>query len=196
MAGTARHDREMAANAQRRLSETLDPVERLRLQCLIRGSSGIKALGRWGHQSSSMLLQDKELQHLCAKAPFTNDGWSIFYSGEDKEIFWHVILFCIQNPNYCTIMKRVKQNNWAVILSWNCLMKLWLFSLFLMLKVVCWVHSLPLVNKLHFAAQAWQDVVAYTTSSSHNGVVADFAVFVCWCPAGGCFSRNPQVQIV
>lgn len=46
MAGTARHDREMATKAQRRLSETLDPVERLRLQCLIRGSSGIKALGR------------------------------------------------------------------------------------------------------------------------------------------------------
>lgn len=95
MAGTARHDREMATNAQRRLSETLDPVERLRLQCLIRGSSGIKALGRWGHRSSSMLLQDKELQHLCAKAPFSNDGSSIFHSGEDKEIFWHVILLCI-----------------------------------------------------------------------------------------------------
>lgn len=46
MAGTARHDREMATNAQRRLSECTDPVERLRLQCLIRGSSGIKGLSR------------------------------------------------------------------------------------------------------------------------------------------------------
>ncbi|XP_029693479.1 calcyphosine-like b isoform X2 [Takifugu rubripes] len=46
MAGTARHDREMATNAQRRLSECTDPVERLRLQCLLRGSSGIKGLSR------------------------------------------------------------------------------------------------------------------------------------------------------
>ncbi|CAG01036.1 unnamed protein product [Tetraodon nigroviridis] len=46
MAGTARHDREMATDAQRRLSASTDPVERLRLQCLIRGSSGIKGLSR------------------------------------------------------------------------------------------------------------------------------------------------------
>nr|XP_020478116.1 calcyphosin-like protein isoform X1 [Monopterus albus]XP_020478118.1 calcyphosin-like protein isoform X1 [Monopterus albus] len=46
MAGTARHDREMAMNAKRQLSECSDPVEKLRLQCLARGSSGIKGLGR------------------------------------------------------------------------------------------------------------------------------------------------------
>ncbi|KAL7376604.1 hypothetical protein ABVT39_011731 [Epinephelus coioides] len=46
MAGTSRHDREMAMNAKRQLSECSDPVERLRLQCLARGSSGIKGLGR------------------------------------------------------------------------------------------------------------------------------------------------------
>ncbi|KAL2100113.1 hypothetical protein ACEWY4_004507 [Coilia grayii] len=46
MAGTARHDREMAINAKRQLSATSDPVERLRLQCLARGSSGIKGLSR------------------------------------------------------------------------------------------------------------------------------------------------------
>lgn len=46
MAGTSRHDREMAVNAKRQLSECSDPVERLRLQCLTRGSSGIKGLGR------------------------------------------------------------------------------------------------------------------------------------------------------
>ncbi|XP_031165398.1 calcyphosine-like b isoform X1 [Sander lucioperca] len=46
MAGTARKDREMAMNAKRQLSECSDPVERLRLQCLARGSSGIKGLGR------------------------------------------------------------------------------------------------------------------------------------------------------
>ncbi|XP_064163713.1 calcyphosine-like b isoform X2 [Anguilla rostrata] len=46
MAGTSRHDREMAVNAKQKLSTCDDPVERLRLQCLARGSSGIKGLGR------------------------------------------------------------------------------------------------------------------------------------------------------
>ncbi|KAM7392268.1 hypothetical protein PAMA_007403 [Pampus argenteus] len=46
MAGTSRHDREMAMEAKRRLSHSSDPVERLRLQCLARGSSGIKGLSR------------------------------------------------------------------------------------------------------------------------------------------------------
>ncbi|XP_066038440.1 calcyphosin-like protein [Chamaea fasciata] len=46
MPGTARHDREMAINAKRSLSKTTDPLERLRLQCLARGSAGIKQLGR------------------------------------------------------------------------------------------------------------------------------------------------------
>ncbi|XP_062334493.1 calcyphosine-like b isoform X1 [Osmerus eperlanus] len=46
MAGTSRHDREMAMNAKKQLSSCSDPVERLRLQCLSRGSAGIKGLGR------------------------------------------------------------------------------------------------------------------------------------------------------
>ncbi|KAM3600383.1 uncharacterized protein V6R79_022637 [Siganus canaliculatus] len=46
MAGTSRHDRQMALEAGRRLQDCPDLVERLRLQCLARGSSGIKGLGR------------------------------------------------------------------------------------------------------------------------------------------------------
>ncbi|XP_049504150.1 calcyphosin-like protein isoform X3 [Panthera uncia] len=46
MAGTARHDREMAIQSKRKLTTATDPIERLRLQCLARGSAGIKGLGR------------------------------------------------------------------------------------------------------------------------------------------------------
>ncbi|TSQ12725.1 LMBR1 domain-containing protein 2-B [Bagarius yarrelli] len=46
MAGTSRHDREMAINSKKQLSDCSDPVERLRLHCLSRGSAGIKGLGR------------------------------------------------------------------------------------------------------------------------------------------------------
>ncbi|XP_015471076.1 calcyphosin-like protein [Parus major] len=46
MPGTARHDQEMATNARKRLSQTTDILERLRLQCLAKGSAGIKGLGR------------------------------------------------------------------------------------------------------------------------------------------------------
>ncbi|MBN3301108.1 CAPSL protein, partial [Amia calva] len=46
MPGTARHDREMAMTAKKQLSTATDPIDRLRLQCLARGSSGIKGLGR------------------------------------------------------------------------------------------------------------------------------------------------------
>ncbi|NXA08982.1 CAPSL protein, partial [Sapayoa aenigma] len=46
MPGTARRDRDMAVQAKRNLSKTTDPVEKLRLQCLARGSAGIKGLGK------------------------------------------------------------------------------------------------------------------------------------------------------
>ncbi|TRY99633.1 hypothetical protein DNTS_004825 [Danionella cerebrum] len=46
MAGTSRHDREMSIMAKKQLAECSDPIERLRLQCLARGSAGIKGLGR------------------------------------------------------------------------------------------------------------------------------------------------------
>ncbi|XP_075444249.1 calcyphosin-like protein isoform X1 [Ascaphus truei] len=46
MSGTARHDREMAQQSKKNLAGCTDPVEKLRLQCLSRGSAGIKGLGR------------------------------------------------------------------------------------------------------------------------------------------------------
>ncbi|XP_033103580.1 calcyphosin-like protein isoform X1 [Anneissia japonica] len=46
MAGTARHDREMKMKAQKNIKNCKDPIEMLRLQCLARGSSGIKGIGR------------------------------------------------------------------------------------------------------------------------------------------------------
>ncbi|XP_023664317.2 calcyphosine-like b isoform X2 [Paramormyrops kingsleyae] len=46
MAGTSRHDRAMTMDAKRQLLTVSDPLERLRLQCLARGSAGIKGLGR------------------------------------------------------------------------------------------------------------------------------------------------------
>ncbi|XP_078574060.1 calcyphosin-like protein isoform X1 [Branchiostoma floridae x Branchiostoma japonicum] len=46
MAGTARHDYEMRQKAKQQLRTCKDPCELLRLQCLSRGSSGIKGLGR------------------------------------------------------------------------------------------------------------------------------------------------------
>ncbi|RLV98219.1 hypothetical protein DV515_00011015 [Chloebia gouldiae] len=44
--GTARHDQEMSIKAIRSLPKITDPLERLRLQCLARGSAGIKGFGR------------------------------------------------------------------------------------------------------------------------------------------------------
>ncbi|XP_041476093.1 calcyphosin-like protein isoform X2 [Lytechinus variegatus] len=47
MAATARHDREMQQKAKKNLSKKdIDPIEKLRCQCLLRGSKGILGLGR------------------------------------------------------------------------------------------------------------------------------------------------------
>ncbi|KAI8509955.1 PREDICTED: calcyphosin-like protein [Branchiostoma belcheri] len=43
---TARHNYELKIKAKNQLAKTEDPIEKLRLQCLSRGSSGIKGLGR------------------------------------------------------------------------------------------------------------------------------------------------------
>lgn len=62
MAGTSRHDREMAMQAKQRLSSCSDPVEKLRLQCLTRGSSGIKGFGR-----TFKIMDDNENRSLDFK---------------------------------------------------------------------------------------------------------------------------------
>uniref|UniRef100_A0A914X615 EF-hand domain-containing protein n=1 Tax=Plectus sambesii TaxID=2011161 RepID=A0A914X615_9BILA len=46
MAATVRTETEMKMDAKKRLRVTTDPLEKLRLQCLARGCSGIKGLGR------------------------------------------------------------------------------------------------------------------------------------------------------
>ncbi|XP_063816912.1 calcyphosin-like protein isoform X1 [Pseudophryne corroboree] len=46
MSGTARHDQEMVMRAKKNLATCTDPLEKLRLQCLSRGSAGIKGLAR------------------------------------------------------------------------------------------------------------------------------------------------------
>ncbi|OCU00524.1 calcyphosin-like protein [Xenopus laevis] len=46
MASVSQLERDMMAKAQRQYPQCQDPVEKLRLQCLARGASGIKGLGR------------------------------------------------------------------------------------------------------------------------------------------------------
>ncbi|KAM4708420.1 calcyphosin isoform 1-T2 [Discoglossus pictus] len=46
MATTAQLEREMITKARREYPQCRDPIEKLRLQCLARGASGIKGLGR------------------------------------------------------------------------------------------------------------------------------------------------------
>ena len=46
MASTARHEKELKEKSKRALNRAQCPIEKLRLQCLARGSSGIKGLGR------------------------------------------------------------------------------------------------------------------------------------------------------
>lgn len=46
MADTSREEQEMKQKASQAIAKTTDPVEKLRLQCLSRGSNSIKGLAR------------------------------------------------------------------------------------------------------------------------------------------------------
>ena len=46
MAATHRHEQELKRKCENAALKTKDPMEVLRLQCLARGSSGIKGIGR------------------------------------------------------------------------------------------------------------------------------------------------------
>ena len=48
MASTERQEKEMCQKAKQALRQGIkDPIEQLRMQCLARGASGIKGLGRY-----------------------------------------------------------------------------------------------------------------------------------------------------
>ncbi|XP_075885948.1 calcyphosine-like b isoform X1 [Nelusetta ayraudi] len=84
MAGTSRHDREMEINAKRRLTACSDPVERLRLQCLARGSSGIKGLSR-----TFRIMDDDKSRSLDLKEFLKglNDYGVLLEKEEAKDLF-------------------------------------------------------------------------------------------------------------
>lgn len=46
MAGISEHEQEVVLKAKQQLEQCKDPVEKLRLRCLLRGASGIKGLSR------------------------------------------------------------------------------------------------------------------------------------------------------
>ena len=47
MAATYRHEQEMKKKCARAVHTAQDPLEKLRLKCLMRGASGIKGISRY-----------------------------------------------------------------------------------------------------------------------------------------------------
>ncbi|XP_056407953.1 calcyphosin [Hyla sarda] len=93
MAATSQLERDMISKAQRQISQCQDPIEKLRLQCLARGASGIKGLGRAfrimddnysnyldleeftkGLQNYGLSLQPEEIQDIFNQFDRNQDG--------------------------------------------------------------------------------------------------------------------------
>ncbi|XP_052826937.1 calcyphosin-like protein [Octopus bimaculoides] len=68
MAATARGEREMMERASKKLTETKDPLERLRLQCLSRGAKGIKGLASY-NTACVILLKMTSLTKIMLELP-------------------------------------------------------------------------------------------------------------------------------
>ena len=109
MSGTARHDREMAMKAQKQLKSTSNPIEKLRLQCLSRGSSGIKGLGRYtvlsllswiytGDIFACDFLIKIDLANLnLLKGSFDPDSWDLTDGNNCLKSYFHTNLVVIEN---------------------------------------------------------------------------------------------------
>lgn len=93
MAATNRQNRELQQRSKEQLKTAKDPLERVRLQCLSRGASGIKGLGRTfkimdddasrsldfkefkkGIHDYGLMMEDEELKDLFARLDKDNSG--------------------------------------------------------------------------------------------------------------------------
>jgi len=90
MACTGRGQKELVDKAKKALKTATDPVEKLRLQCLSRGASGIKGLGR-----TFKIMDDDGSRSICLKelikgvhdygADLTKDEVQTMFTQLDKD---------------------------------------------------------------------------------------------------------------
>lgn len=100
MAATQRGERELKKKAEAQLKNTKDPLERLRLQCLARGASGIKGLGRYvtfGDVSLLKKCQSRFRKFLAVRLHQTLDDWQFFLYFSGFEYFIYNYIAFIQH---------------------------------------------------------------------------------------------------